>query len=580
MKINKYIILVAGLILLSSCSTSKKLKIDRVFPVHLNQELQKKFDYFFYEGLKLKEEEKYDQALDAFRFCLSVDSTDAGVLSETGVLYAIIGLSDEALNCLKNAVKYDPENWWHTVRLINLYSETNDKENAIKIAEKLKSLYPNKEEVHNMLISLYKQTKQFNKAIAALNKLESLTGIEETISFEKFRLYLELKQLKKGIDEIDKLINKYPAESRYRVLRGDIYLQQNLPIKAYEIYSKLLMEEPVNPYVYVSLSDYYNIKKEPEKAMESILKALKNEQFGVNDKVQILGQYVQNLLRDTARFNETESLFKLLVDRYPLEEQVHNYYSIFLQFRKRIPEAISALETMLNINSKNEQTWMQLIQLNLASKNFEQLVEIADRAILNVPEIPQWYYYKAISQYQLGKYIEAVHTCKTGIMTVKPEQNALKSDFYAQIADSWFKLEMKDSAFIAYEDALKINSQNIYVMNNYAYYLSLEKRELKKAERMSAITVEKEPKNSTYLDTYAWIFYQTGNYELAKIYIERAIDNLAPDHDPGVIMEHYGDILWMMKDDSKAIEMWQKSYDSGNVTDELKKKIDEKGWKR
>jgi len=43
-------------------------------------------------------------------------------------------------------------------------------------------------------------------------------------------------------------------------------------------------------------------------------------------------------------------------------------------------------------------------------------------------------------------------------------------------------------------------------MNNYAYYLSEEKTDLKKAEKMSAKAVEKEPNNSTYLDTYAWIF--------------------------------------------------------------------------
>ncbi len=568
------------LILFNACSGSKKLSTDKSPFTQLNETSQKKFDFYFYEALRLKDEAKYDQALDAFRFCLSIDSTDAGTLSEAGVLYALVGMNEEALKSLENAVRYEPQNWWFNVRLINLYTETKNQDKAIKTTEKLKSLYPNKEEVYNMLISLYKQTKQYNKAIFSLDKLESLTGIDETISFEKFRMYLELNKLKKGIQEIDKLISKYPGESRYRVLRGDIYLQQNLPDKAYEIYQEILAEKPVNPYVYVSLSDYYNSKSQPDKAMESIMKALKDDQFGVTEKVQILGQYAQNLLRDSTRFSETESLFKLLVDRYPMEEQVHNYYSVYLQFRKRIPEAISELETMLNINPKNEQTWLQLIQLNLASQNFKQLLEITDRAIVNVPEMPQWYYYRAISQFQLTEYAAAIETCKSGINIVKPEQNALKGDFYAQIADSWFKLGSKDSAFLAYEEALKVNPQNIYVMNNYAYYLSLEKKELKKAERMSGITVEKEPKNSTYLDTYAWIFYMEGNYVLAKYYIERAIDNLTPEQDPGVVLEHYGDILWMTKEDSKALEMWQKSYDAGNKTDEVKKKIDEKGWKR
>jgi hypothetical protein len=71
-----------------------------------------------------------------------------------------------------------------------------------------------------------------------------------------------------------------------------------------------------------------------------------------------------------------------------------------------------------------------------------------------------------------------------------------------------------------------------------------------------------------------------GNYVLAKFYIERAINNLAPEHDPGVILDHYGDILWMNKEDKKAMEMWQKSLDSGNDNEELRNKINNKGWER
>jgi Tfp pilus assembly protein PilF len=118
------------------------------------------------------------------------------------------------------------------------------------------------------------------------------------------------------------------------------------------------------------------------------------------------------------------------------------------------------------------------------------------------------------------------------------------------------------------------------VMNNYAYYLSLEKKDLKRAERMSAKTVELEPKNSTYLDTYAWILYQQESYTLAKFYIERAVDNLSNEEEHGVVLEHYGDILWMTRDDEKAMQFWKKSYESGNKTDDLKKKIDNNGWKR
>ena len=128
----------------------------------------------------------------------------------------------------------------------------------------------------------------------------------------------------------------------------------------------------------------------------------------------------------------------------------------------------------------------------------------------------------------------------------------------------------------AYELSLKANPANVYVMNNYAYYHSELNIELKKAELMSAKTVEKEPSNSTYLDTYAWIFYMQGNYSLAKFYIERAVDNLKPDYDAAVIYDHYGDILWKTNNTEKAKEMWIKALEKGIDTPEIKQKI-EKG---
>jgi len=265
-----------------------------------------------------------------------------------------------------------------------------------------------------------------------------------------------------------------------------------------------------------------------------------------------------------------------------MEEKVHGYYATFLQYQKRNDEAVSEFETMLNINPKNEQTWMRLIQVNTIDKKFGQVLTVTKRAMESLPKLAIWYFYKGIAQFQLEDYKGSLATYKAGLPLITNEQTTLKSDFYAQIADIYYKQQMKDSAFAAYDKALVINPLNVMVMNNYAYYLSLEKTDLKKAERMSAKTIEIEPKNSTYLDTYAWILYQEANYFLAKFHIERAIDNLPKDEDPGVILEHYGDILWMSgaENEAKALEVWQKSYDSGNKTEELKQKITNKGWKR
>lgn len=563
-----------------SCSTTRKIVDKSSNFSHLTDSAQRQFDYFFYEGLNQKENQQYDQALETFRMCAAIDSLDAGTQLELGLIYNAIGFRSDAVKCMEKAIKIDPANWWYNVQLISMYSDLKNWKRAIEITTNLQKLYPNKIEVYNMLASFYKETKEYQKAIGAFDRLESLSGINPSITFEKVNLYGHLKKLKNEEAEFNKLINKFPQESFYRVRYGDFYLQQKMPDKAFEIYQQVLADDPQSAYVYVSLSNYYNAVNLPDKALESIVSALKNEQLDVDTKVQILGQYVEKLVHDSTRLVETESLFKLLVERYPLEEQVHGYYAVFLQFQKRDAEAISELESMININPKNDQTWLRLIQIYIGEKKFDQILTVTSRAIQYLPKLPGWYFYRGIAQFQQADYTGALASYKKGLPLIVADQTAMKSDFYAQIADTYFKIEKKDSAFVNYEKSLAANPNNSMVMNNYAYYLSLEKSELKKAERMSAKTVEQEPKNSTYLDTYAWILYQEGNYSLSKFYIERAIDNLTKEEDPGIILEHYGDILWMTKNDAKALEMWQKSYDAGNKTDVLKKKIDNKGWKR
>ncbi len=580
----KYLFLLSILAFVS-CTTSKKIVATKPVIATQSDSVQRQFEYYFYEGLKQKDNGQYDRAIETFRLCQSLDSLDAGVQSELGVLYSTIGLNTDGERYLRNSVRFQPQNWWYSMQLISFYSQLNQPAKAIDIAVQIQKYFPNKIEIYNVLAQLYKQTKQYEKAIAAYDKLENLTGIDQSISLNKFQLYVLLNNPKKGIAEIDKLINKYPTEDRFKILRGDIFMQQKMPTKAFEIYQDVLKSDPQNPFVYVSLSEYYKAENQPEKAMESIVSALKNDQLDVDTKMNILGQYVQKMVQDSTKMDETESLFKLLVDRYPMEEQVHGYYAEFLQYRKRYAEASSELETMININPKNDQTWLRLIQIAFAKQDFDQMLSISGRAIEYLPKTPSFYFYRGIAQVQKADYPAALKTNKTGLPYLAANQGSLKSDFYSQIADIYFKMEKKDSAFVNYENSLAANPQNIMVMNNYAYYLSLEKSELKKAERMSAKTVELEPKNSTYLDTYAWILYEEGSYSLAKFYIERAMDNLTKDVDPGIILEHYGDILWMsgkddQKQDAKALEMWQKSYDSGNKTDELKLKIENKGWKR
>jgi Tfp pilus assembly protein PilF len=166
--------------------------------------------------------------------------------------------------------------------------------------------------------------------------------------------------------------------------------------------------------------------------------------------------------------------------------------------------------------------------------------------------------------------------CRKALPLIPDENLNLRSQVYSQMGDTYYRLGEKDSTFWAYDQALKYQPNNIGTLNNYAYYLALEKRDLQKAENMSAKTIKAEPNNATFLDTYAWIFFVEGNYSLAKIYAQQAMDN-GGNKNPD-ILEHYGDILYMSGDPEQAVAMWQKSIEAGNQSEILKKEVETKKY--
>jgi len=106
--------------------------------------------------------------------------------------------------------------------------------------------------------------------------------------------------------------------------------------------------------------------------------------------------------------------------------------------------------------------------------------------------------------------------------------------------------------------------------DNNAYYLSLRKVNLSKAEEMSKKSNELEPNNSSYQDTYGWVLYQIGDYEEAKTWIAKAIDNHGKEN--GTLLEHYGDIVFKLGDTTTALEYWKRAKGEGGTTNFIDQK--------
>lgn len=541
--------------------------------VTLSQAEQRKFDYFFYEGLKLKNSGKFDAAFDAFTHCMDIDSTAAPVLYELSNFYVQLERPDRAVEMLKRAVANSTNNFTYKMALASVTREVGMYGEASEEYEELVRDNPDKPELNYYLADTYAQQGEIEKAIEALNALEESMGMSEAISMQKYKLYASIEQKEKAFGELEKLATKFPHEARYQIIIGDLYLQKNDTVNASKYYTKAYGIDPSNPYYIVSMANYYEHVGDKDAAEKQIRNALVNAKLDVEIKVGILSRYIMQLQRTQKGIESANSLFEILLEQHPNQPELNLMYASLLKEQDKIDDAKFQFRLVTEMDPEKVEAWQQLLLLELRNENIQEAIRICLKCQELFPAAPEFYFYLGIAYYQEKEYQKALDTYQAGLKVIDPKNTPVISDFYGQIGDLYYQMKQMDKAYAAYDEALKYNEKNAPVLNNYSYFLTINGGDLAKAERMSAQCIKLQPDNTTYLDTYAWVFFKQGNYTLAKMYIERAI-NMDTEKSAEVV-EHYGDILYKMGDKEKAMEQWKKAKEMKSESTTLDRKIQE-----
>ena len=571
-EIRKVIIATLALFFISLGSILAQNKSDW----EIDSDNQRKFDYYFYDALNAKAKGNYAEAVDLLQHCHSLDSTNANVLSELGGFYNVLQEPNKAIVYLRKAVEIEPENYYYNMMLASLSKNLDQKEEAIDIYKMLLEKYPQKTDVYMALAEAYNDNGDLKKAIEALDKLEENVGIREAITLNKYRLYSMLSEKEKAFDEIETIINKNPDNLTYILLLGDLYMQDNQFDKSLEQFKKVEAIDPDNAALVLSMVNYYEKTGKPELAQEKIHNALISPMFEVDMKLQLITRYITLLQSNKTDTKKANPLFETLFDQHPHNVQLNFLYGSVLLLQENKKEAMKQFEIYTNAEPDNPAGYEQMLRIALPD-SLDKVIEITKKGLQNIPDAYQFYFYLGSAKYQQKKYKEALAIFEEGLETMAEDNHPIKSDFYGQIGDLNYFLGKEDIAFQNYEKSLKLNPQNLGVLNNYSYYLSLKNKDLDKAERMSGITVKVEPTNATFLDTYGWVLFKQGAYTMAKIYIENAV-KYSEDESSAEVLEHYGDVLFKTGEPEEALKQWEKAKELGSDSKTLKKKIKSKKY--
>jgi len=328
-----------------------------------------------------------------------------------------------------------------------------------------------------------------------------------------------------------------PDSYWYRRLLAISYLRQNRQAEAIGQYEEISRRFPGRTDVLITLAGLYDDAGDYRKELRALERYGKLEDVADELKFQRFACYLQMGELDSAYY-ESDS---------PAE----------------------VIELLMNTT----RDMIEKAETNLDKIRCRSLLEVAmsfcDVVSTHEPELVEAYSQKSVAYFWMGQNDEAMNVLSKGLKQVKTDKDKallhnLRGDYFHTLGD-------KQRMYADYDSTLIYDPDNINVLNNYAYYLSVENRDLKRALEMSARTLEEEPLNATYLDTYAWILFKMKRYKEALGYMEKALRYL--DTDNPEIYEHYGDVLFMCGEKAKALENWHKAVQFNSNSPTLDQKI-------
>lgn len=544
----------------------------------LSAEQQRKYDYFFLEAMRMKGKNEYDAAFGLLQHCLDINPTASSALYEISQYYMFLRQVPQGQVALEQAVAFAPDNYWYSQGLVSLYQQQNELDKAAALLEKMVTRFPSKQDPLFSLLDIYSRQEKYNDVISTLNRLEKRLGKNEQLSMEKFRIYLQMKDDKKAFQEIESLVQEYPMDMRYQVILGDVYLQNGKKQEAYDAYQKVLAVEPDNPMALFSMASYYEQTGQKELYQQQLDTLLLNKKVTSDTKISVMRQVIAENEQSSAKDStQVIALFDRMMKQDMDDPQIPMLYSQYLLSKNMEQEAVPVLEQVVDLDPTNKAARLMLVSAAVKKEDYKQIIKVCEPGIEATPDALELYYYLAIAYHQAEQGDSVLSVCNRALEHITPDtRKEVISDFYSIMGDIYHTKKQMTEAYAAYDSALVYNPSNIGALNNYAYYLSVERRDLDKAEEMSYKTVKAEPNNSTYLDTYAWILFEKGNYAEARIYIDNAMKNDGEKSD--MIVEHCGDIYFMTGDAEGALKYWKKALEMGSESKTLKQKIEKKKY--
>lgn len=525
--------------------------------------------YYYIEGLKAAN--LYgDNAKAEILFGRSIKSDSIFSPSYYAAASNMAMLDPEAaLKFSANANALDSTNVWYRTQLGKLMIINGMYAEALPVYQRLIAEPTADPDNYRMLAALHEVSGKPFAAIAVLDSAETRFGKLEELAGYKRELLIKVNLVDLAIIESQHLVDEYPYKYENYLILGNLYLNKRNDSLALLNINKAAELNPTGIDPLISLSEYYKAADDNANFLMTSKKIFENDDMDMDAKIRFFKGLTTDTKYYVAHYFMITDLVNTLRIKYPLSYEVVELHAGNFIAGGNIEEAINIYKGYITDTTSIVAPYQMIIEGELFLQRADSVSKYTELALARFPDNIELHIRRAGGLQYLNRDKEALTAYRAALKLA--DTDSLRSAILGFIGDAYHQQNKPRETYKYYEDALKYDKDNVVVLNNYAYYLSEEKRKLDNALVMAERVMQLEPKNPTYIDTYAWVLYLLGRYEEAKKAMLQAI-SLDPSGSPEYMI-HYGDILYEMGDYFMAKYYWKKALDAGYDPKKIEERI-------
>ena len=448
---------------------------------------------------------------------------------------------------LKKAVELDPNNFWYQYYLVISYGSSQDFDMAAMQMEKLIEQNPKRVSLYYDAINIYLNKNDAANALKTLDITESKTGKNETLAMTKVRLMHNLGQVNEAYEYLEEFYKEYQSPGIACVL-GDFYASKYQGQRALEYYDQAIAMDDSFTEAYLSKAMVHRALGQYDLFFENIKPFSQDLEIPAEAKLEVLDDVLSNGMFVQTFMPQVDTIVMDIYECAPTDTVICPAVAGYYYQTGRVVEALDVYRRCMDAHPDNAELAMTYTLILYYAEDWMEVINNATIALHKFPGSVELLQMRGIAFWNIEEYQSSIEDYNA-IIALNPKDSANVLTAYSALGDLYYTTGNTKKSYDCYKKALKINPEYAPVLNNYAYYISegypapvkKANKELKEALRMSRITIEQEPDNPTYLDTYAWLLHLTGQDIEAKALFKHAM--IYGGKESAEVLNHYAEVL-------------------------------------